>query len=124
MKKIVEVDVVFENCEVKTIKGEDIIELSLMGLSKKIHHISGGLSEFNTFKSMTLSLSSSVNYIFSRFEARDITQIIFKYSDGNSKHYFVPYEDEQEGVLGSPNKYMTCSYVGENQSELTVTINS
>lgn len=120
MKKLIGVEVIFENCENVCVDIKDIVDLSFDGISKSCQlNADHSVLEYDSFRHMTLSLKNTVNYI-SRLIAGDISQVILNYENGDTSHFFVPYEDKEER-LGSPNKYQSY-FFGDHG--VTIVINS
>ena len=117
------ISLVLENCEVIDIDGKYIGELDVGNIQTSISRIAcNSISKMKTCDNLVLSIHRDANIInkpfgfdsnqtvFDRLKDCDITAIDIHYDDVNDhsdENIYVPYNEEREGQLGSPNTYMT-----------------
>lgn len=137
-KKLKQIDIVLENCEVMKVPIEQIAHLYADNITNDIW-----LNEddetldtiFNTdeFK-ITLKQEANVelkqdyeNGIFDDYKVfdrltryRDITHIDFIFTDDTNLYLEVPYEEENPAVLGSPNLFQSSRMNGNGELEIII----
>ena len=135
MNGISKIELGLENCEVITIDGKYIGAFDVSNIQTHIRRMGCNyIGKYNSCESFAIEIHRSGNTvnkpfgiedvghnesIFDRLlKYRDITSVTVYYDKKNDKYedidtgekadFYVPYEDEVEGALGSPNVNQKC----------------
>ena len=139
MDKIDHTDIVFENCDLCTIPSDDghMLDFNLIGitdsamsvnLNEEFYSVKVAREVYLEFSKDALSIlsywSKLDNFIKNTLEDhlkfRDITSIHIYYGDNKSIQYYVPYREEDETKLGSPNLYQINEFLPDGSCKVTI----
>ena len=116
MQNIKSIEFVFENCEGFEIDAKYFGIVAMDSIRTVVARVAcNSISKYTTVGSVIFEIFSEANVEYDGFGEptlkfdricmhRDITAIALHYEDGESETYYVNYEDEVEGQLGTPNK--------------------
>lgn len=100
-KKLEKFDIVFENCEVMTVQGDDVIFINVYN---------DYIVEFGLHKDTKLEEDEYTDFFgttIERFALRDVTQLYFHYSDSNEKIYVKwPYDETGNSTIHPGQQYL------------------
>lgn len=114
MKEVKYIEIILENCDEIRVNRENLGWFDMIGLNKEIHRItSNTIVETKSVSGILIHLLKNFEYedicgnkqsAFKRIkDFHDITAIDVYFDDGSHDYYFVPYDDEEDDVLGTPN---------------------
>lgn len=114
MKEVKYIEIVLENCDEIRVDRKYLGWFDMDGLTKGVHRIAcNAIAETQSAESVFIHLLKDFEYkdicgemqpAFKRIkDFHDITAIDVHFEDGSHDYYFVPYDDEEEDVLGTPN---------------------
>lgn len=132
LKEFKEIEIVFENCEVITIKREDIYSYSFSEVSKEYTYFGDIEESLRTAKKVALTLNPSADKDYTPFglddvdistnvferimQYRDIVSIDLIYSEDKEKRFFVPWDYSNE----DDNKWQKAEYVTNDRLLITI----
>jgi hypothetical protein len=130
MDKIDHTDIVFENCDFCTIPSDKgrMLEFNLIGvtdsamsvnLNEEFYSLKVAREVYLEFSKDALKILSHwselddfiKNNLENHINFRDITSIYIYYGDNKSTQFHVPYQEENETELGSPNIYQVNEFL-------------
>ena len=137
-KKLKQIDIVLENCEVISVPIEQVHHFYANNITNDIWFNEDNdtldtisrTDEFNIILRQEANVELKQDYkngifedckVFDRLTRyRDITHIDFIFTDDTNLYLEVPYEEENPAVLGSPNLFQYSKMNGNGELEIII----